>query len=674
MSAKQIVNMVVDGFCFRDWRLTGRDGNARDVLSTDVGHIHILRLERGAQKILDFLHGRHDVSSACVGVARGCQVFRHLEKTNSSDLPFVAARAKGAQGAAVRLGSGILLGKMTEVGETPAGLLAKLQNRNRVEVDAFRAVFEAHAVAQRQARTLQERVTALQRQCSELGEGKDKAEASLKTASEAAARGAAAQEQSARVTELQAELAASYKQHAESSQQVIVAKDALAKCEEDLKNARETLAAVERERDDAIARGVELDKDLEASQAAAQAAAGEAEARLAGRDAAVSKAEQLEAENANLLDRLLQMKMQEAEKMNEINDLYEDLNRQKKEGELRAMASDLSAASAASMANLADAKMDQCGGRYFPARKRIAIRANAGGTHRIALTPGGDVLATAGDDKVIALWDVETGLATGPGRLTGATGALLDCDFSSGPSDGGGLMVLGAGTDRAVRLWDATSGRVRHTMTGHADKVCSAKFNPWESNRAVSCAHDRTVKAWDLNKGFCVASIMCASNCNTVTYSDGSSTIISGHFDGTCRVWDLRQKPGQSADPVEVKTHNQHVTSVIPMPNNKSQFIASSRDNTMKMVDLRSGDGEVVQTYRATAYRSGSQWANPCVSPDGRFVVAGGADGGVFVWNALDGGLVLTLRAHDAAVATCAWGQRGLATADKNGVAVLWGA
>jgi len=25
-------------------------------------------------------------------------------------------------------------------------------------------------------------------------------------------------------------------------------------------------------------------------------------------------------------------------------------------------------------------------------------------------------------------------------------------------------------------------------------------------------------------------------------------------------------------------------------------------------------------------------------------------------------------------VATCAWGQRGLATADKNGVAVLWGA
>ena len=37
----------------------------------------------------------------------------------------------------------------------------------------------------------------------------------------------------------------------------------------------------------------------------------------------------------------MQMKMQEAEKMNEINDLYENLQRQKREGEMRAMAGPL---------------------------------------------------------------------------------------------------------------------------------------------------------------------------------------------------------------------------------------------------------------------------------------------------------------------------------------------
>ena len=43
------------------------------------------------------------------------------------------------------------------------------------------------------------------------------------------------------------------------------------------------------------------------------------------------------------------------------------------------------------------------------------------------------------------------------------------------------------------------------------------------------------------------------------------------------------------------------------------------------------------------------------------------------MWNVHDGGLKATLRGHDAAVATCAWGQSGLASADKNGAAIFWG-
>ena len=34
--------------------------------------------------------------------------------------------------------------------------------------------------------------------------------------------------------------------------------------------------------------------------------------------------------------------------------------------------------------------------------------------------------------------------------------------------------VLGAGNDRCIRVWDPHSGRVRHTMTGHSQKVAVA--------------------------------------------------------------------------------------------------------------------------------------------------------------------------------------------------------
>lgn len=561
-------------------------------------------------------------------------------------------------------------------GDSAATLLAKLQARNRVEVDAFKAVFEAHAGAQRQARVLQERVAMLNRRCAELSEDKEKMEADLKVANEAAAKGTAVKDQSARISELQTELAASYKQHAESSQQVIAAKEQQAKAEQELVTAKDALAVAERERDEARERGSELEAALEESRTAAAAATSEAEARLSARNEAVAKAEAMKAENASLVERLMQLKMAEAEKMNEINDLYDNLQRQKKSAEMRAMASDLSAASAESMSSLTGAVggANAFGSGYFPARKRLAIRANVGGTHRVAFTPGGDVLATAGDDRTVALFDAGSGNPTGPERLTGSTGAMLDVDFSGGDGGGAGsvLMVLGAGTDRAVRLWDATTGRTRHTLTGHAEKVVSAKFCPWNYARAVSCSHDRTIKVWDLERGFCKASIMCASNCNSVTYGESAAVVISGHYDGAARIWDLRQKPGAACDPVEVRGHSQHVTAVTMMPTNRSQFITSSRDNTLKLVDLRSGRGDVVRTLKASGYRSGTQWANPCVAPDGRHVVAGGSDGGVFVWNVNDGGLKVTLRGHDVAVATCAWSQSGLVTADKNGVAIVW--
>ena len=35
--------------------------------------------------------------------------------------------------------------------------------------------------------------------------------------------------------------------------------------------------------------------------------------------------------------------------------------------------------------------------------------------------------------------------------------------------------VLGAGNDKSIRVWDPTTGRVRHTMTGHTGKVSAGK-------------------------------------------------------------------------------------------------------------------------------------------------------------------------------------------------------
>ncbi len=67
-----------------------------------------------------------------------------------------------------------------------------------------------------------------------------------------------------------------------------------------------------------------LSAELDAERAARQLAADEAAARVGAKAAAEARAQQLEAENAALLDRLMVMKSHEAERLNEINRLHED--------------------------------------------------------------------------------------------------------------------------------------------------------------------------------------------------------------------------------------------------------------------------------------------------------------------------------------------------------------
>ena len=75
--------------------------------------------------------------------------------------------------------------------------------------------------------------------------------------------------------------------------------------------------------------------------------------------------------------------------------------------------------------------------------------------------------------------------------LRGALGAVLDVCWS-----GDGEMLLSCGTDKVLRLHHLASGRVRHTLTGHADRVLAVAMDQTDpqATRAFSAGQDRCVK------------------------------------------------------------------------------------------------------------------------------------------------------------------------------------
>lgn len=258
------------------------------------------------------------------------------------------------------------------------------------------------------------------------------------------------------------------------------------------------------------------------------------------------------------------------------------------------------------------------------------------------------------------MWDTTTGHLTR--TYYGCLGSILDLSITHDNK-----CVIAASSSNNLYVWDANSGRVRHTLTGHIDKVCAVDVSRYSSRHVASSAYDRTIKLWDLNKGYCINTIIFPSNCNALSFSPDGQTICSGHVDGHLRLWDIQTGKLLS----EVAAHSLSVTS-ISLSRNGNTILTSGRDNLHNLFDTRTL--EVWGTLRASGNRVASNWSRSCISADDNYVAAGSVDGSVHIWSISNGNIVSTLKEHTGSVLCCSWSGLGkpLATSDKNGIICMW--
>ncbi|GMH16752.1 hypothetical protein Nepgr_018593 [Nepenthes gracilis] len=258
------------------------------------------------------------------------------------------------------------------------------------------------------------------------------------------------------------------------------------------------------------------------------------------------------------------------------------------------------------------------------------------------------------------MWDTNTGSLSR--TLYGCLGSVLDLTVTHDNK-----TVIAASSSNNLYVWELSSGRIRHTLTGHTDKVCAVDVSKVSSHHVVSSAYDRSIKAWDLNKGYCINTIIFPSNCNAVCYGVDGRTICSGHVDGNLRLWDM--ETGKLAS--EVAAHSLGVTS-ISLSRNGNTLLTTGRDNLHNLFDIRTL--EVCGTLRASGNKVASNWSRSCISPDDNYVAAGSADGSVYIWSIHQADIVGALKEHGASVLCCSWSGLGkpLATSDKNGVICTW--
>jgi WD40 repeat protein len=272
----------------------------------------------------------------------------------------------------------------------------------------------------------------------------------------------------------------------------------------------------------------------------------------------------------------------------------------------------------------------------------------------VAYHPDGRLLATAGDDGVIRLWQLPFGapaqtiqagigieaIAFAPDGKRLAAGMVQGdlvwwdanrWDRSEGVvAHAGGVRSLAyssnserlatAGWDRTVLVWDPEKG-IRHLLDQSLSAaLLSVAFPADGASLAVGAANE--VRLYELDELRLRATLQTAESVLAVACSPDGRYVAAGDRGGKVTLW----RAGTTTGHAVCRGHTGHVFALAFTPSGRTLF-SGGADGTVRLWDVDSGREKQV-------YRWHERWVTfLAVAPDGMTAAAGSEDHTVVVWD-----------------------------------------
>ncbi|MEM9152019.1 MAG: hypothetical protein AAGB19_16405, partial [Cyanobacteria bacterium P01_F01_bin.3] len=272
-------------------------------------------------------------------------------------------------------------------------------------------------------------------------------------------------------------------------------------------------------------------------------------------------------------------------------------------------------------------------------------------------------LVSAGEDKTLRLWNVETGKRVIP-PISAHFSSIRDVEFSPD-----GASIVTGSVDNTIRLWDANTGAPKRLpRMAHRDAVFSVAFDS-TGDRIVSASADRSVRIWNADTGELLEDPLRGHDGKVYSaiFSADDTTVVSTGSDRTLRFWDVATGSAISTIP---EAHGSLIWD-LALSNEGNQLISSSSDAAVRMWDIASAT-PLGQPRRSPHDKDILSIA---VSPDGEYVVSSGEDRRLSLWNAQTQALIWEKsRAHLAPIQSVAFSPTDskFVSASNDGTLKFW--